>query len=197
MPSKKSGLSAAEYAILGLVYRQPGHGYQIAQELAPNRGLGLICPLRLSNVYFLLGNLEQSGLIEVARRQDDVYPPKTVFQVTAAGRRAFQSWIRQPLTRLRQVRLDFLLKVYFLRQHGVERILGLLDEQIEFCQRYVSEWKALVQSTEPDSFDCLAMQSRVAAAQGTLDWLTEYRQRLSGEASQSHRPAGARRRRSG
>ncbi len=197
MPSKKSGLSAAEYAILGLVYRQPGHGYQIAQELAPNRGLGLICPLRLSNVYFLLGNLEQSGLIEVARRQDDVYPPKTVFQVTAAGRRAFQSWIRQPLTRLRQVRLDFLLKVYFLRQHGVERILGLLDEQIEFCRRYVSEWKALVQSTEPDSFDCLAMQSRVAAAQGTLDWLTEYRQRLSGEASQSHRPAGARRRRSG
>jgi len=197
MPSKKSGLSAAEYAILGLVYRQPGHGYQIAQELAPNRGLGLICPLRLSNVYFLLGNLEQSGLIEVARRQDDAYPPKTVFQVTAAGRRAFQSWIRQPLTRLRQVRLDFLLKVYFLRQHGVERILGLLDEQIEFCQRYVSEWKALVQSTEPDSFDCLAMQSRVAAAQGTLDWLTEYRQRLSREASQSHRPAGARRRRSG
>lgn len=197
MSPKKSGLSAAEYAILGLVYRQPGHGYQIAQELAPNRGLGLICPLRLSNVYFLLGNLEQGGLIEVARRQDDVYPPKTVFQVTAAGRRAFQSWIRQPLTRLRQVRLDFLLKVYFLRQHGVERILGLLDEQIEFCQRYVSEWKALVQSTEPDSFDCLAMQSRVAAAQGTLDWLIQYRQQLSGEASRSHRPAAARRRRSG
>ena len=85
----------------------------------------------------------------------------------------------------------------FLRQQGVESILGLLDEQIEFCQRYVSEWKALVQSTEPDSFDCLAMQSRVAAAQGTLDWLIQYRQRLSGEASQSHRPAGARRRRSG
>ncbi len=196
MSPRKSELSAAEYAILGLVCRQPGHGYQIAQEMGPNKGLGLICPLRLSNVYFLLGNLEQSGHIEVARRQDDVYPPKTVFQVTAAGRRAFQSWIRQPLTRLRQVRLDFLLKVYFLRQQGVERILGLLDEQIEFCQRYVSEWKVLVQSTEPDSFDCLAMQSRVAAAQGTLDWLIQYRQRLTGEASRSHRPAGARWKRS-
>lgn len=197
MSPRKSGLSAAEYAVLGLVYQQPGHGYRIAQELAAGRGLGLICPLRLSNVYFLLGNLEQAGLIEVAHCQDDVYPPKTVFQVTAAGRRAFQSWIRQPLTRLRQVRLDFLLKVYFLRQQGVERIPGLLDEQIEFCQRYVSEWKALAQSTETDSFDCLAMQSRVAAAQGTLDWLIEYRQRLSTEASQCHRPAGARRRRSG
>jgi PadR family transcriptional regulator AphA len=196
MPSKKSSLSVAEYAILGLICRQPGHGYQIAQELAPNRGLGLILPLRLSNVYFLLGNLEERSLIEVANRQDDVYPPKTVFQVTAAGRRAFQSWIRQPLTRLRQVRLDFLLKVYFLRPHGGEKILGLLDEQIEFCRRYVSEWQALVQSVESDSFDCLAMQSRVAAAQGTLDWLIEYRQQLSAAADARHRPVGAPRRRS-
>jgi PadR family transcriptional regulator AphA len=193
MPPRKSGLSVAEYAVLGLVYQQPGHGYRIAQELAPGRGLGLICPLRVSNVYFLLGNLEQAGLIEVAHCQDDVYPPKTVFQVTAAGRRAFQSWIRQPLTRLRQVRLDFLLKVYFLRQQGAERIPGLLDEQIEFCQRYVSEWKALAQLAEADSFDCLAVQSRVAAAQGTLDWLMEYRQRLSGEVGERHRPVAAKR----
>jgi len=196
MPSKKSGLSVAEYAILGLVCRQPGHGYQIAQEIAPNAGLGLILPLRLSNVYFLLGNLEHRGLIEVADRQDDGYPPKTVFQVTAAGRRAFESWIRQPLTRLRQVRLDFLLKVYFLRKHGGERIAGLLDEQIEFCQRYVSEWQALAQSAEPESFDCLAIQSRVAGAQGTLDWLIEYRQKLSAEAGECRRPPAARRRRS-
>lgn len=191
MPVKKSGLSPAEYAVLGLVQRQPGHGYQIARELAPNSGLGLICPLRLSNVYFLLGNLEQGGLIGVACRQDDGYPPKTVYQVTAAGRRAFQAWIRQPPTRLRQVRLDFLLKAYFLRQDGVESIPDLLDGQIEFCQGYVSEWKALAQSAEPDSYDWLAMRSRVAAGQGTLDWLIEYRQRLSGEAGRSHRPAEA------
>lgn len=196
MPSKKSGLSVAEYAILGLVCQQPGHGYQLAQEIAPNAGLGLILPLRLSNVYFLLGNLEERGLIEIAQREDDAYPPKTVFQATAAGRRAFESWIREPLTRLRQVRLDFLLKVYFLRQDGDEKILGLLDEQIEFCERYVAEWQALARSTEAGSFDRLAMRSRIAAAQGTLDWLTEYRQRLSAEAGERDRPVEARRRRS-
>jgi len=78
-------LTPAEYAILGLVSQQPVHGYQIAQEMAPDSGLGLICPLQWSNVYFLLGNLERRGLIEVEQRRDDAYLPKTVFKATAAG----------------------------------------------------------------------------------------------------------------
>ena len=182
MPRKKSDLSTAEYAILGLIYQQPRHGYQLAQELTPNSGLGLVCPLRLSNVYFLLSNLERRGLIEVDHRSQDVYPPKTVFKATAAGRRAFQSWIWQPLIRLRQVRFDFLLKVYFLGERDSEDVLRLLDQQIEFCQGYLSQWTALTESAEPASFDRLAMQSKVAAAQGTLDWLIAYRQRLAQSA---------------
>lgn len=189
MPRKKSELSAAEYAILGLIHQQPMHGYQIAQELAPNRGLGLICPLGLSNVYFLLGNLERRGLIDVDHRQQDVYPPKTILKATAAGKRAFQSWLWKPVSRLREVRLDFPLKLYFLGQEDVERILRLLDGQIEFCKQYLSEWTALVDSAVPDSFDCLAMQSKVAASRGTLDWLIEYRSRLVRRPPASRSPA--------
>ncbi|MGQ9573360.1 MAG: helix-turn-helix transcriptional regulator [Dehalococcoidia bacterium] len=181
MPRKRSELSAAEYAILGLLCQQPMHGYQIAQEMAPSRGLGLVCPLGLSNVYFLLGNLERRGLIAVDHRQDDIYPPKIVLKATAAGRRAFQSWLWRPPSRLREVRLDSLLKLYFLGQEDVASILRLVDGQIEFCKRYLSEWKALAESAARDSFDRLAMQSKVAAAQGTLDWLIEYRSRLLGQ----------------
>jgi PadR family transcriptional regulator AphA len=177
MPRKKSELSAAEYAILGLVHQEPMHGYQIAQELVPNKGLGLICPLGLSNVYFLLGNLERRGLVEVDHRQQDVYPPKTVLKATDAGKQAFESWIWKPVSRLREVRLDFPLKLFFLGQDA-EGILRLLEGQIAFCKQYLSEWMALVDSAAPGSFDRLAMRSKVAAAQGTLDWLLEYRSGL-------------------
>ena len=197
MPRKKSAPSSAEYAILGLLSQQPMHGYQIAQELAPDRGLGLICPLGLSNVYFLLGNLERQGLIEVDQRQEDVYPPKTVFKMTPAGTQVFESWIWKPPGRLRDVRLDFPLKLYFLWHEKVESIPRLLDDQIEFCKQYLSEWKALVDSAAPHSFDRLAMQAKVAAAQGTLDWLIEYRRDLRGEGRERDRPAGVRRRRPG
>jgi len=188
MPRKKSGLTPAEYAILGLVSQRPVHGYQIAQEMAPDGGLGLICPLRRSNVYFLLGNLERRGLIEGEQRRDDIYPPKTVLKATAAGRRALEAWIWQPVARLREVRLDFLLKAYFLRDAGSEFILRLLEGQVEFCRRYLGEWQAMADGAAPQSFDRLAIEAKLAAAQGTLDWLLDYRRWLKEQAS---RPAGA------
>jgi len=190
MPRKKSGLTPAEYAILGLVHQRPVHGYQIAQEMAPDSGLGLICPLRRSNVYFLLGNLERRGLIEVEQRRDDAYPPKTVLKATAAGRRAFKSWIWQPVARLREVRLDFLLKTYFLRATEPDSILRLLEGQVEFCRRYLDEWQILAEGAAPRSFDRLVIEAKLAAAQGTLDWLLDYRRHLEEQATAS-RPAGA------
>lgn len=196
MPRKKSPPSSAEYAILGLLNEQPRHGYHIAQEMAPERGLGLICPLGLSNVYFLLGKLERHGLIEVDRREEDVYPPKTVFKVTAAGRQAFESWIWKPPGRLRDVRLDFALKLYFLGHENAESISRLLDDHIEFCRQYLSEWKELAESAPPHSFDRLAMQSKIAAAQGTLDWLIECRRGVRVHGGERQGPAGTRRRRS-
>jgi len=191
MPRTKSGLSAAEYAILGLVHQQPAHGYQIAQEMAPDSGLGLICPLRRSNVYFLLGNLERRGLVEVEQRRDDAYPPKTVLKATAAGRSAFETWIWQPAARLREVRLDFLLKAYFLRDSEPESVLRLLEGQVEFCRRYLGEWQALADGAAPDSFDRLAIEAKLAAAQGTLDWLLDYRSRLEEQRAAADRPEKA------
>jgi len=190
MPRQKSGPTPAEYAILGLVYQRPVHGYQIAQEMAPGSGLGLICPLRRSNVYFLLGNLERRGLIEVEQRRDDAYPPKTVLKATAAGRRAFEAWIWQPVARLREVRLDFLLKAYFLRDAEPESILRLLEGQVEFCRRYLREWQALADGAAPESFDRLVIQAKLAAAQGTLDWLLDYRLRLEEQAAASRPGSG-------
>jgi DNA-binding PadR family transcriptional regulator len=189
MPRKKSGLTPAEYAILGLVHQRPAHGYQIAQEMAPDSGLGLICPLRRSNVYFLLGNLERRGLIEVEQRRDDAYPPKTVLKATAAGRRAFETWIWQPVTRLREVRLDFLLKAYFLSDAEPESIVRLLEGQVEFCRRYLGEWQALADGAAPQSFDRVVIEAKLAAAQGTLDWLLDYRRQLEEQAT-AGRPAG-------
>jgi DNA-binding PadR family transcriptional regulator len=182
MPRRKSGLSAAEYAIIGLVQQQPMHGYQVAREMAPNQGLGLICPLRLSNVYFLLGNLDRRSLIAVDHRSQDAYPPRTVYKATAAGEKAFDSWLRQPPTRLREVRLDFLLKLYFLQGKDSESLRELIEQQIDFCRRYLSEWEALTAAAEPGSFDHLALQSKLSAARGTLDWLLAYRPRLSSPA---------------
>lgn len=192
MPKIKSALSAAEYAILGLVQRQPMHGYQIAREMAPNEGIGLVCPLGISNVYFLLGNLERRGLIEVDHREEDAYPPRTVYRATARGRRAFAAWMRSPVERLRQVRMDFLLKLYFLGEGRSDEVLELVDRQLDFCRKYLARWQALGESVAPDSFDRLAMEAKSTVAEATVQWLGEYRWRVEQGAGGQRQPTARR-----
>ncbi len=173
MPRKKSELSAPEYAILGLLCRQPMHGYEVARHLTSGQGLGLICPLGQSNVYFLLSNLERAGLTEVDHREEGAYPPRTVLRATVAGRRAFRAWMERPVRRLRHVRLDFLLKLYFLRGQDRGRVPDLLAKQIEFCDRYLEEWRERAQAAGPASFERLAIEAKMAVAEGTLRWLEQ------------------------
>jgi len=177
MARKKTSLSTPEYAVLGLL-RRPMHGYQVAREMAGGSGLGLVCPLGMSNVYFLLGNLQERGLVRVEERQDDRYPPRVLLRATAAGRRAFDAWLREAVTRLRQVRLDFLVKLFFLGQEDPGLARELVEAQKEFCRRYLSEWRGLAEDAGAESFDRLAIEAKTAVAEATLTWLGRCRDQL-------------------
>jgi PadR family transcriptional regulator AphA len=189
MARKKTSLSTAEYAVLGLL-RQPTHGYQVAREMARGGGLGLVCPLGMSNVYFLLGNLQERGLVAVAERQDKRYPPRVLLRATSAGRRAFDAWLREPVTRLRQVRLDFLVKLFFLGQEDPELARELVEAQKEFCRRYLAEWRDLATEAGADSFDRLAIEAKTAVAEGTLRWLEQCERSLAAGAARDARRGG-------
>jgi len=182
MARTKSSLSPPEYAVLGLL-RRPMHGYQIARELAGGSGLGLVCPLRMSNVYFLLGNLQERGLVEVESREEDRYPPRVLLRTTAAGRRAFDAWLRGPATRLRQVRLDLLVKLFFLGREDPALARELVEEQKEFCRRYLAEWRELARDADPAGFDRLAIEAKIAVGEATLRWLEECGRSLAVSAS--------------
>lgn len=178
MARKKSSLSTPEYAVLGLLHR-PMHGYQVARQMAGGSGLGLVCPLGMSNVYFLLGNLQERGLVKVEGRQEDRYPPRVLLHATAAGRRAFDAWLREPVTRLRQVRLDFLVKLFFLGREDPTLARELVEGQKGFCRRYLAEWRELAQSADPAGFDRLAIEAKIAVGEGTLRWLEECERSLA------------------
>jgi len=179
---KKGSLSTPEYAILGLL-RQPMHGYQVAREMAGGRGLGLVCPLGMSNVYFLLGNLQERGLVQVEERQEERYPPRVLLRATAAGRRAFDGWLREPVTRLRQVRLDFLVKLFFLSREDPALARELVEVHKDFCHRYLAEWRELAESADAAGFDRLAIEAKIAVGEGTLRWLEQCGRSLAADVS--------------
>jgi PadR family transcriptional regulator AphA len=185
MARKKNSFSAPEYAVLGLL-RRPMHGYQVAREMAGGSGLGLVCPLGMSNVYFLLGTLQERGLVEVEERQAERYPPRVMLGATAAGRRAFDGWLREPVTRLRQVRLDFLVKLFFLCREDQALARELVDTHKDFCRRYLAEWRELAKKPDATGFDRLAIEAKIAVGDGTLRWLERCERSLAAEAEGGH-----------
>ena len=182
MAKKKGSLSTPEYAVLGLL-RQPMHGYQVAREMAGGGGLGLVCPLGMSNVYFLLGNLQERGLVEVEERQEERYPPRVMLRATAAGTSAFDGWLREPVTRLREVRLDFLVKLFFLSRENPALAQELVEVHKDFCRRYLAEWRELAEKPGAAGFDRLAIGAKIAVGEGTLRWLERCERSLAAGVS--------------
>ena len=55
-------------------------------------------------------------------------PERTVYRATRAGRRVLAKWLAEPVSRVRDLRLEFLLKVRLTRRAG-RSPLGLVQAQ--------------------------------------------------------------------
>lgn len=94
-----------EYLILGLLCKQPRHGYELAQLAGNDEALRTVWCLKRSEVYFLLDKLLAGALIE--ERSDLALaagpapgapggPPRVVFALTPGGRKVFERWLVTP-----------------------------------------------------------------------------------------------------
>jgi PadR family transcriptional regulator, regulatory protein AphA len=91
--SRGSTLTTTSFAILGLLAVQPWSTYELTRQM--DRSLGRIWPRAQSKLYEEPKKLVELGLAEastepVGRR------PRTVYAITADGRRALAEWLREP-----------------------------------------------------------------------------------------------------
>ena len=121
-------------------------------------------------VYAILKSLSGLELID-GEWDNSTYPPRAVYATTPEGEATFQRWLRQPVERLRQVRHDFMVKLYFALEEGPGKAAELIERQIEACKAYERGVEAGIGEADESSFDAIALQSRVVAVRGTLQWL--------------------------
>lgn len=171
-------LTPVQYAILGLLSGRPAHGYELQRSFSDGGDLAGVVHVEQPSLYAALKDLAARGLIEGTETRDGTRPPRTVYSLSRRGQRLLAVWLRAPVERLRQVRLDFLLKIYFARRRGETAVRGLVDSQVAMCQRYLADLEAQAAATEPESFAYVVTESRASAARSTLGWLLDYRGRL-------------------
>lgn len=114
--ASREDLSATSYAILGLLAIQPWSTYELAVQM--ERTLANWWPRARSKLYEEPKKLAALGLAST-RRERVGRRPRTVYTITAAGRRALKTWLRAP-GRGPELEWEQLTKLFFI-DHGTTR----------------------------------------------------------------------------
>jgi DNA-binding PadR family transcriptional regulator len=107
-------LSVTEHAVLGLLAEGPSHGFALSKQLAADSDVGRILTVRRPLVYRALDRLVDSGLAELVHTEKGSGPSRLIHRVTRNGRRESRSWLDRPVDHVREIRIEFLLKVALL-----------------------------------------------------------------------------------
>ncbi len=172
MPRHASPLQPVEYAILGLLYFSPRHGYELASEFQGSAPLASVLAVGLHDLYPALKRLESRSLIEGQLTLQDSRPPRRVYHLTQAGREELRRWLSQPVRRNREVRLDFVLKLYFSRQIPEHDTAALVTAQLAACRDQLARLRA--EAPPQTEFARLMCELRLTATRGTIAWLADH-----------------------
>ena len=104
-------MNTLDYALLGLLAREPLSGYDLAQRLKGR--VGFFWQARHSQIYPELGRLEAAGLVRHAVVEQQDRPDKKVYTIAEAGLAAIRAWATAPVA-VAPPRDELVLKAYSL-----------------------------------------------------------------------------------
>jgi DNA-binding PadR family transcriptional regulator len=164
-----------EYALLGFLYSQPGHGYDLHRLLIAE--LGQIWHISQSQTYTILKRLEIQGYISSTTREQEKLPAIQYLQITPAGRRRFTAWLETATgSSVRAIRLEFITRLYFAHRLFPERLLPMLEAQAAEVQKALTRLEAsLAVLPQGQKFNFLGLQLRIQQLKSILIWLVECR----------------------
>jgi PadR family transcriptional regulator, regulatory protein AphA len=105
----RGSLTTTSYAVLGLLSIKPWSSYELTQQM--DRSLGRIWPRAVSKLYEEPKKLVDNGYARASTEQNG-QRTRTVYAITARGRRALAAWLHEP-GEGPVLEFEQLLKVFF------------------------------------------------------------------------------------
>ncbi len=166
-------------AVLGYLIEGEHHGYELSERVSS--GLGPLWRIAPSQLYSVLHRLEGEGMIACRVQPQGGRPPRRIYRILAKGERAFWSWVTSPVRPLRNIRIEFLAKVYFLRRLAPERIPALIDAELEVLAQLSECLAGARVESDDESFGEIVVSFRQSQVRGVIGWLKGNRELLEKE----------------
>lgn len=161
---------STKYAILGALMQGPKHGYEILRFLESY--LDSTWRISSSQLYLLLKKLEAEALLRSDVEIQEKRPSKRVFVLTPSGRKVFLEWMHRPAAHVRDLRIEFLARLFFFNFLSLEGGTRLIEAQIEMLARIREKIKQK-EENEKDGFNMLVFGFKKATIDAWLKWLVE------------------------
>jgi DNA-binding PadR family transcriptional regulator len=120
-----SGVSVP-MALLGLLDREPSHGYDLKRDYDTYLSRGR--PLPFGQVYATLSRLARDGKAVAGEAEPGAGPDRKRYTITEAGRREVEEWLAEPLPAEPHLQTDLFVKVVLALMLG-RRADEYLDAQ--------------------------------------------------------------------
>ncbi|MDC0714513.1 PadR family transcriptional regulator [Stigmatella sp. ncwal1] len=175
--------NTCQFAILGMLCREPMSGYGLRQAI--EQTVGHFWQESYGNLYPTLVRMEGEGLVALDREE---HSPggrvRKVYRVTAEGRRELAKWLRRPVVPHVE-RNELLLKLFFGARVGPEASLAQVEhsraeaEGLLAALRRIDEDVRRSREGHPDlSYWHLSVRAGLLGLEAHLRWCDEAREAL-------------------
>ena len=178
---RRDRLSAAEYTLLGLIAASGNgagvHGYDLNRQLTSG-ALAEIIRLEPGMLYHYLNTLARHDLITTTSEQQTARPDRHLHAMTDAGREHFEAWLSEPVQATRELRLEFLLKLWFARKLDAGRADALVRDQLAVVERLIVSLREQLghvdAGTDDGRFARTVIELRLAQNEAARAWLERF-----------------------
>lgn len=172
MSPRRAAPLTLEFVLLGLLSESPAHGYELHQKLRTLQPLSLVWKVGQPQLYALLDKLAGQDLLAGELFSGEGHPNRQRYYLTKTGCKRFADWCAAPVPHARDMRQEFLAKLYFARRTG--NALALIERQRAACQNWLDSLNEQNQALAPHQVDDrLVFDFRLRQVQSLLDWLDQ------------------------
>ena len=164
------------HAILGLLQSEPMTGYDLKTREF-DQSIAHFWPADQAQIYRTLDKMTEEGWVESHVEIQQDRPNRKVYSLTDAGRAELQRWLATPQA-LPVYREPFLIQIFFAKDLPNEKIIRLLQEQLEGHQARLAHYRQIPLPTLDELKDNrdltlqrLTLELGIRIEQAYIDWL--------------------------
>ena len=154
MSPRKKIESDLYLSLLGFFIQKPNYGYELYKYISTETPFFTIWFLKQSQFYGLLDRLHNEGFLSLKTIEGELYPDRKLFSLTISGKIQLDNWLISPVKRGRDMRQEFIAKLYIAQKYAKEKIKILVGNQLSICEQCMKELDGILEK-ENDSFKTL------------------------------------------